>query len=117
MRLQDQGKGVAARDANVTPTTVDFGEVLVGGTYTATVKVTSTGILSITPTFTQPRERESAFEITGTTGELIPGAEREYTVTFKPTDEESYSSSFKIKYDTCTCIKVYRKRIEIFLWR
>jgi len=101
-RVYLQGKGVAARDANVTPTTVDFGEVLVGGTYTATVKVTSTGILSITPTFTQPRERESAFEITGTTGELIPGAEREYTVTFKPTDEESYSSSFKIKYDTYT---------------
>ena len=90
-----RGKGVKDYDASVTPGALDLGEVLVNGDRTATVTLANTGQNAITPVASCDNE---AFSVLGNgTGILEAGAMRDYTITFAPTAEQSYTGSLTIR--------------------
>lgn len=89
-----RGNGLQDYAATVAPQSVDFGAVSVNGTATATVTLTNTGYNAISPTFTQPAQ--TAFTVSGATSALASGESREFTITFHPTAEQTYSGEFTI---------------------
>lgn len=97
-RVALRGKGVKNYDASVSPTSLDFGEVLVNENGTATVTLTNTGLQAITPVTTSASN--AVFSVSSTeSGNLAVGDTRVYTVLFAPTAEEAYTASFNIKDD------------------
>ena len=90
------GKGVKDYDASVSPTSLNFGEVLLNDNGTATVTLTNTGLQAFTPLPTTPDN--AAFTVaSASTGSLASGESRDYVVTFTPTAEQPYASSFYFK--------------------
>ena len=97
IQVRLSGTGEKDYAASVTPTSLDFGEVILNDNGTATVTLTNTGLQAITPVASTNREM---FTISADgTGELAAGGTRNYTVTFAPTAEEEYTGVLTIKDD------------------
>ena len=97
IQVRLSGTGEKDYAASVTPTSLDFGEVVLNGNGTATVTLTNTGLQAITPIASTNRDM---FTVSADgTGALAAGGTRNYTVTFAPTEEEEYTGVLTIKDD------------------
>ena len=77
----------------VTPASVDFGNVVVGNTGSATITIANTGNQPFTPAFSS---LEAPFSLSYTAGEIAAGGNATATVSFAPTAIEQYSGSFTV---------------------
>ena len=98
-RVMLRGKGVKNFDATVTPSSLNFGEVLVNQDGTATVTLTNTGLQNISPV---PSVDHEVFSVSASgTGALAKGDTRQYVVTFSPSAVEAYTGVLTIKDESC----------------
>ncbi len=94
-RVMLRGKGVKEFDATATPSSLNFGEVLVNQDGTATVTLTNTGLQNISPVASLDNE---VFSVSASgTGALAKGDTRQYMVTFSPSAVEAYTGVLTIK--------------------
>jgi len=96
-RVVLRGKAVKDYDATVTPTSLDFGEVLVDGNGTAKVTLTNTGLQAIYPI---AQTDNPAFTVSAAgSGNIAKDGKRTYTVNFNPTAEQAYTGTLNLHDD------------------
>lgn len=96
-RVALSGNSLTEYAATITPASRDFGEVLVGETGTTKFTLTNTGAQPITIVAETDNPEFSASA--SATGALAAGATRDYTVTFTPSEAQSYSGSLFLTDD------------------
>ena len=106
-RVALSGKGVKDFEASVNPSSIDFGEVLIGQDGTGNVTLTNTGLQSISPLASIDN---GVFAVSATgTGALARGETRDYTITFTPTAEEEATGTLTIKDESGINLRVSLK--------
>jgi hypothetical protein len=83
-------------DGNVTPTSLTFTDVPIGGSAEQTVTVSNSGNVPFTPNI-DTSDLPTEFEVTGN-GNIQPDGSLNLTVTYTPTDAGPHSGSFTVSF-------------------
>jgi uncharacterized repeat protein (TIGR01451 family) len=95
-RVGLQAQVPAPPSLTVTPTTLDFGDVFVGGSAEQTVQLSNPGGTAVTLSSVAVAGSE-AFSVTGAPGEIAPGGSESATVRFAPTASGAQSATLQVE--------------------